>query len=68
MDYFTYTQKLDAFKRLAQLQATGTPREAANRLNLSERTIKRMASRLRQNGTPIFFDRGIQSYILPEFS
>ncbi len=68
MDYLTYNEKIDAFKSLARMKATGSPREVADRLNLSERTIKRMAYRLRQRGVNIFFDRGIQSYILTEFS
>lgn len=67
MDYFTYNEKMDAFKHLARMKATGTPREAADRLELSERTVKRMAFRLRQRGIPIFFDRGMQTYILPEY-
>lgn len=68
MDYLTYNEKMDAFKHLAKMRATGTPKEAAHRLEISERTIKRMAFRLRQRGIPIFFDRGLQTYILPEFS
>ncbi len=68
MDYLTYSEKVEAFKYLAKLRATGSPSELANRLDLSERTVKRMAYRMRQRGTAIFFDRAVQSYILLEIN
>lgn len=68
MDYLTYSEKVDAFKYLTKLKATGPPRECARRLELSERTVKRIAHRLRERGTPIFFDRAVQSYILLDFN
>ena len=50
------------------MKATGSPREVADRLNLSERNHQTDGFTGSGSGeSNIFFDRGIQSYILTEF-
>lgn len=64
MKFIEYAQKLDTIKYMAEHHRTGSPRQLALRLNVSERTIERMVLQLRDAGYPIVFDRFRNSYVI----
>lgn len=64
MSYKEYTEKLSAIAVLAKKCATGPPLDLANRLDVSEKTARRMVNHLRQQGNKIRYCRVKQSYIL----
>ncbi len=49
--------------RLADLQCTGSPAELAYRLEVSERSIKRIVSEIRGEGKDIRFCASRKSYV-----
>ena len=53
---------IERIDRLVRLRATGTPRELALRLNLSERTIFRILNQMKEIGCPIYFNKASGSY------
>ncbi|MFA8434851.1 MAG: HTH domain-containing protein [Marinifilaceae bacterium] len=62
MDYITYSEKLQYIKTLAQRGSTGTCKELADRLGVSESTVKRMIRCLRILGVNIKFCSYRRSY------
>jgi predicted DNA-binding transcriptional regulator YafY len=66
MKFIEYTKKLDTIRYLCEHKRAGTPRQLGRKLNVSERTIKRMVQHLRDLGFPIKFDRSRKSYVLEE--
>lgn len=64
MTYNVYAEKLATIKYLVVNRATGTPKELANRLDVSEKTARRMINNLRQQGNDIKYCRIRQSYTL----
>ncbi|MFA8435685.1 MAG: HTH domain-containing protein [Marinifilaceae bacterium] len=64
MDFSHFLQKTDRIKDLAQRRCTGTPKELAQRLEVSERTLLRLIKALRDSGSPITYSRTTQSYII----
>jgi transcriptional antiterminator len=63
MTYDEYTYKLELILKLIHQQKTGTPPQLAERLNVSERTIRRLIARLRRE-EDILFCRKTGSYII----
>lgn len=57
MNFFAYAEKLEAIKYMAEHKHIGTPRYLAQKLNVSERTVRRMVQQLREHGYPITFNR-----------
>lgn len=64
--YLEYEKRLEYILYLIKRKRTGTPMQLANKLGVSERTIKRMISVLRQKGEEIIYSYTHQSYKLLE--
>lgn len=54
-NYYRRKAQVERILQLAEQNATGTPDELAARLGISKRTLLRIISCLRENGTPIVF-------------
>jgi Mn-dependent DtxR family transcriptional regulator len=61
-DFPTYQERLKYILYLVEKKRTGTPKELAEKLGVSESTIKRMVSRLRAEGHNIVYSRLAISY------
>ncbi len=64
MKFDEYKEKLEQIDQLIQDANTGTPKELAKRLRVSERTIRRFIERLRIKNKSIRFCRKTQSYVI----
>lgn len=64
MKFEEYKEKLKQVDELIQQANTGTPQELAKRLNVSERTVRRLIERLRMKNKSIRFCRKVQSYVI----
>lgn len=64
MNYFDYSEKLNTIYYLTKTCATGTPKELACRLNVSEKTVRRMINQLRNQGFLIKYCRIKLTYTL----
>lgn len=63
----TQNNKLvERVKDLAVKKATGTPKQLADKLNVSERSIYRIIQYLRDCGTKLNYCRARQTYVLEE--
>ena len=61
----TFQEKLDQLERLDQLirmKATGSPRDLANRMNISERFLYKLIFIMKERGAPIYFNKRLNSY------
>lgn len=66
----TLKEKMRLLQRAQELirrKATGTPRELANRLEISERTWYRILEELKDTGLPVVYCKERQSYYFEEF-
>ena len=52
--------------KLASLKSTGAPAELALRIEISERSIKRIVKELREEGTDLRYSQTRQSYVTEE--
>jgi biotin operon repressor len=52
--------------RLATLKSTGSPSEMAEKLEISERSVKRIIKEIREEGTLIHYSTARQSYVTGE--
>lgn len=64
MTYIEYSERLSYVLDLIHHSGTGSPAELAHRLNISEKTVRRMINQLRQQGYNIKYCRIKKSYIL----
>lgn len=64
MTYIEHQEKLERIKKLAEFGNTGTPKELANKLNISERTVRRLVRKLKELNVPIEFCRQSKKYML----
>jgi predicted transcriptional regulator len=64
MKFVEYQEKIDSLIKLAKHSNTGTPKELAKRLNISERTVYRLIQNLNDQNIEINFCRKVKSYIL----
>lgn len=64
MSYRTYINKLERIKFLAERKMTGSPKNLAEKLDVSERTLFRMVEDLRLTGYELYFCRYEKSYVL----
>ena len=61
----TQNQELiDKIKNLAKYKATGTPKQLADSLGISERNLYRIIDCIRDSGTTIAYSRTLRTYIL----
>ncbi|HEY0029726.1 MAG TPA: helix-turn-helix domain-containing protein [Bacteroidia bacterium] len=57
-------EKLDHITKLIEHSNTGSPKDLAQQLNVSERTIRRLVEKLRRHGNPVTYSRRAGSYVL----
>ena len=62
MRFLEYVEKLETLKYFLEHKRSGTPRELASRLNVSERTFLRMIQHLRDQGYAVKFNRCRSTY------
>lgn len=58
-----YGEKIELLKKLVANATTGRPKELAEKLGVSERTVRRLIDRLKTRNSKIEFDRKINSYV-----
>jgi transcriptional antiterminator len=63
MKFEEYLEKLEQLIKLIDHSNTGSPKELAKRLNVSERTLRRLIEKLRTKNNSIRFCRRSNSYI-----
>lgn len=63
MKFGEYLEKLTILKDLIAKANTGSPKDLAKRLNVSERTVRRLIDQLKNEKTSIVFCRKRNSYI-----
>lgn len=66
MKFDQYQEKLKVIEKLIQQANTGSPRELAKQLLISERTVRRLIERLKVKNKSIRFCRKSQSYLIKE--
>jgi predicted DNA-binding transcriptional regulator YafY len=64
MKYLENLAQLERIEALARKNATGTPKELAKKINVSERTIYRLIKNMKTKKIPIEFCRKRNSYFL----
>jgi DNA-binding MurR/RpiR family transcriptional regulator len=64
MKFDDYQEKLTQLKKLIEYGNTGSPKELARTLCVSERTARRLVEKLKFQKYPIVFCRKSNSYIL----
>lgn len=64
MNFREYTVAINRITELAKRKSTGSPKELAKRLNVSERTTFRLIESIKEQGTPIIYCRHSSSYII----
>jgi len=62
MNIINTKEGLERIDRLIRLKATGTPKDLASRLNITERTVYRIIKQLKEMGCPVYFNKEIGSY------
>ncbi len=62
MNIIDIKAKIDRLYILIKLKATGTPKELAKKLDITERTVYRIIKQLKEMGCPIYFDKARKSY------
>ena len=62
-NYFTQLQTIN---RLTKIKGTGTPKQLARRLEISERTVFRLIDLMRSLGAPIAYSKSRCSYYYEE--
>ena len=61
-----YLDRIQVIDRLIQIKGTGTPRQLAGRLGISERTLYETLSMMKEKGAPIQYCKTRQSYYYEE--
>lgn len=54
--------QIDRLNQLIKLKATGSPKELAQKLDTTERTVYRIIKQLKEMGCPIFYNKIRGSY------
>ena len=62
MNVIDIKEKIGRIDQLIKLKATGTPKQMAEKLNTTERSVYRIIKQLREMGCPIFYDKARKSY------
>ncbi|WP_288368917.1 hypothetical protein [uncultured Roseivirga sp.] len=55
-------QKIERLHQLLKLKATGSPKQCARKLEISERQLYYTIELMKELGAPIFFDLSLGSY------
>ena len=63
MSAIKYINKILRINTLVKLRATGSPRELADKLGISERSVYEYISNMKELGAPIAFSYSHNSYI-----
>jgi len=63
MSAIRYINKILRINTLVKLRATGSPRELANKLGISERSVYEYINNMKELGAPIAFSYSHNSYI-----
>jgi predicted DNA-binding transcriptional regulator YafY len=63
MPAIKYINRLKAIDQLIKLKMTGSPKELATKLEISERQVFRYIENLKELGGKIEFDRFLNSYV-----
>lgn len=59
-----YLENLNRIKELAKRNATGSPKELAKRINVSERTLFRLVQNIKKQGIPLGYCRKKNTYYI----
>lgn len=59
----TYIRRIDRIDQLIRLQATGSPKELADKLGISKRTVYEYIEEMKLLGAPIKYDKYVRSYV-----
>lgn len=65
MQFEKYVSRMHYLQELIEKQGTGTPKELANRLGISERMLYRYIETLKTSEKPVMFCRRRRSYVFP---
>ena len=60
---FKHIELIERVDRLVRLQATGTPVELANQLNISKAKLYRVINMMKDLNAPIQYDVRLQSFV-----
>ena len=63
MERYVFIRRMFYFLELCDKKATGSRKELANKLEMSESSIKRMICDLRDAGLKVEFDYSLRSYV-----
>ena len=66
MTIVKYVQRIERIDQLIRLNATGTPKELAQRLGICETVLYETLATMREYGAPIYNDKCMQSYYYEE--
>lgn len=64
MKFDDYQEKLEQIDKLIRYSNTGSPKELAKRMHVSERTIRRFIEKLKTKNDSIRYCRRSQSYVI----
>lgn len=64
MRFYEYQKKLIRIQELAKRNATGSPKELAEKINVSERTLFRLVQNIKEQGVEIEYCRKISTYFI----
>ena len=64
MKFYEYQEKLNRIQELAEKKATGSPKELAIRMNMSERTLFRFVQNIKEQGIPMEYCRKTNTYYI----
>ncbi|PXX97894.1 hypothetical protein DF185_18170 [Marinifilum breve] len=67
MTHLELLEKTEYLKEIIKKGNTGTPKDLAKRLNISERSLSRLIKNLKETHFSIIYSRTKQSYITEEF-
>ena len=62
MKIYTHIERIKSINLLIQREATGTPLQLAEKLNVSKATANRLIAELRDRGAPILYCKHSQCY------
>ncbi len=66
MNNFEKAGVRDRILLLVRLKSTGTPSDLANKLGISERSVKRIVRELKKEGKVLRYDHNRVSYVGPD--
>jgi len=67
MTYPEYSKRLDYLKEKLNTGSVGSPQSIADRWGCSEKTVRNMINRLREDGLEIRYDRRLGKYFLSKY-